>query len=167
MNRHEFEVRYSERQIRRSTWAYIRMTLDRELNWFWRTAALAGLLLWCWLLIYGSSPLMVWVIAAIAGCLVLFLVVAWHTYIRHSIERLSRMKTPVARVVADDDQLTLTSDLGTASMPWATFTEWLDGPGAIYLKAGRGAMINLPTDGVDERALRFIRERIAANQPAR
>lgn len=69
MNRHEFEVHYSEAQIRRSTWAYVRMTLAR-----------------------------------------------------------------------------------------------LDDPDAIYLKAGKGAMIKLPIEGVDARALQFIRERIAAHR---
>jgi len=38
-------------------------------------------------------------------------------------------------------------------------------PDAIYLQAGKGSMINLPTDGVDGLALQFIRARIAASQP--
>jgi len=41
----------------------------------------------------------------------------------------------------------------------------MDGPEAIYLKAGRGSLINLPIDGVDARALQFIRDRISAQQP--
>lgn len=166
MNRHEFEVHYSEAQIRRSTWTYVRLMLGRELSWLWRIAAVATLVLWCWLLIYARNRLMVWLIPVVVGCLVVFLVAAWRAYIRHSLERLSRMKNPVARVIADDEQLTITSDLGSSTLPWTTFTEWIDGPDSIYLKAGKGAMINLPIDGVAQGALQFIRARIAAQRPA-
>jgi len=34
----------------------------------------------------------------------------------------------------------------------------------LYLKAGKGEMVNLPIEGVDARAVQFIRERIAANR---
>jgi len=165
MNRHEFEVRYSAAQVRRATWAYVRKSLGKAMKWSgW--LAFGGLLaMWCWLLIDGVTGVMVWVIPGIIGTFVLFLLIVWQVHISHSLDTLSRMKSPVARVVADDENLSITTDLGSSTMPWTTFTEWIDVPGAIYLKAGKGAMISLPIDGVDTSALQFIRERIAAYQP--
>lgn len=158
MNRHEFEVRYSQAQIRRATWAYVRKTLGKAMKWSgW--LAFGGLLgVWCWLLIDGVTSVMVWVIPG-------FIVTVWQVHISHSLDTLSRMKRPVARVVADDEGLSVTTDLGSSTMPWTTFTEWIDVPDAIYLKAGKRAMVSLPIDGVDARALQLIRERIAAGQP--
>jgi hypothetical protein len=163
MNRHEFEARYSEAQIRRSTWAYVRITLRRGLGWQWRLGMCALALVWAWLAINAAKSWAVWIVLVILASFALFLAVAWQIYIRNSLERLSRMKVPVARVVADDDNLAINSDIGSATLPWTAFTEAIDGPGAIYLRAGKGAMINLPIDGVDPRAVQFIRERIAAN----
>ena len=165
MNRHEFEVRYSEALIRRTTWTYFRMSVGRALKWSgW--LMLTGLLaVWCWLLIDRVTGVMVWMIPAVIGTAALFLVTAWKVHIDHSLERLSRMKSPVVRVVADDENLSMSSDFGSSTTPWTAFTEWMDGPEAIYLKAGRGSLINLPIDGVDARALQFIRDRISAQQP--
>jgi hypothetical protein len=119
------------------------------------------------LFLFDPTSIWVWVLPVFIGSSALVLVIAWRAHISHSIERLSRMKNPVARVVADDDNLSISSELGSSILPWSTMTEWLDGPGALYLKAGKGAMINLPVEGVDVSALQFIRERVTAHQRGR
>lgn len=165
MNRHEFQVHYSEAQIRRTSWAYFRMMLRRVMNesgWLFLGMVVV---VWLFLLLTGGVGMVFWVVPAMIGSFVLFLLTAWQAHIRHGLERLSRMKSPVVSVVADEETLSIRSDLGATVMPWTAFTDWVDGPDAIYLQAGKGSMINLPTDGVDARALQFIRERIAASQP--
>jgi len=166
MNRHEFDVRYSESQIRRSTWAYVRISVRRQMNWTGWVAVVVLPVLCAWLFLFDPTSIWVWVLPVIIGSLAVFLAMAWHNYIRDSLERLSHMKTPVARVVADDESLSIASDLGSSVLPWSAFTDCFDGPGALYLKAGKSAMLNLPTEGVDERALQFIRERIGATAEA-
>ena len=165
MNRHEFDVHYSESQIRRSTWAYVRISVHRAMKWTGWLVVLVLPIFCAWLFRFDPTSMWVWVLPAIIGSFAVFLVATWRNYIRDSVDRLSRMKNPVARIVVDEENLSISSDLGSTVLPWSTFTEWLDGPGALYLKSGKGAMINLPTAGVDDRALQFIRERITTHQP--
>ncbi len=161
MSIHEFEVRFDARQIRRTTWAYVRIRIARQLKWYDRLVLLAIPFVWLWLFFESPHCWMVWLIAAIACSFVFFMAIAWTMHIRHHLERLALMKVPVAKISTDDAAITLTSDLGSATMPWTTLTGTADGPEALYLESGKGVFVTLPTGGVDPAALQFIRERVA------
>lgn len=166
MAAYQFDVRYSESQLRSAVRTLYRYILRQQIDWK-LFVALGLIVLALWL--HGTRPGLQWyewMLAGVAAFACAFLILLYRAHLRQSLERLRAMKEPVARFCVTEDSLTVTSDLGSSTMPWTTFTAALDAPGSLLLVVGRTAMITVPTAGVDAAALEFIRAKVNRPQGA-
>jgi hypothetical protein len=78
-----------------------------------------------------------------------------------SLDRLHRMKRPIAKFVATEEALTVSTELGASTAPWTNWTGISEHPGFWLLRTSPGAALTLPIGGVAVEALAFIRRKVA------
>lgn len=70
------------------------------------------------------------------------------------------MTSPQARFVFADNDVTLVSELGSATIPWASIREIWEFPDFWLILLSRAQFITLPIAGVGEDTRAFIRGKI-------
>ncbi|HPF58702.1 MAG TPA: YcxB family protein [Candidatus Competibacteraceae bacterium] len=164
MTTFEFEITYSEPQVRRAVRAFYGFILKRELDW--KLYLALGLVI-TGLILRSRGDRIGWFEWSLCGVLVsgtLFFFMMYRVHLQQSLERLYQMQTRIVRFHAQDDSLTVASDLGSSTVPWSTFTSMLDRPDCLILGVRKTAMIMIPKPEVDTAALDFIRTRVAGHR---
>jgi hypothetical protein len=68
-------------------------------------------------------------VGALLGVLVAFAIILYRTYLRQSLGRLRRMKTAAGHILVTDETLTVSTDLGSGTLPWSSFVGMSEHPG--------------------------------------
>ena len=76
------------------------------------------------------------------------------------------MQVPMARFTLNDAELSMASELGSATIPWPLIVEIWEFPGLWLLLLSRSYFVTLPTDGVPAPALEFMRAKMITQQHA-
>ena len=84
---------------------------------------------------------------------------------RSTVGRIRRMQVPMSRFTLNDMELSVASELGTATIPWALIVEVWEFPELWLLLLSKSYFVTLPTDGVPASALAFIRGKVKAAHP--
>ena len=92
-----------------------------------------------------------------------FLAVVYVSHLRNTMGRFRQMRTPEATFGYDEQQFTITSELGSTTMPWSAITEVWRFPRFWLLLFSRSQFVTLPLDCLDEQARAFITRK--TNEP--
>jgi hypothetical protein len=160
---HEFTVSYTEDIARRSVRALCGRTIRRR-HLQWKFAA-AFLLLTAALVLGHSGRGVTWLdgaAASLLAVLILFAVFLYRAYIQRSLDRLHRMKTPVGYFVLTDATLTVTSDLGSYTVPWREFVDLSEHADFWLLNTSADASLTIPIHDVSPEAREYLRQKIAS-----
>ena len=163
---HDFVARYSE-EIGRH--AVRRFLLRRLREWFdlklcLVLAALGGYL--CWLVWKGNRSWWVGLMAAAIILIPIAVLAVYAAHWSHTVGRIRRMQVPMSRFTLNDTELSVASELGTATIPWPLIVEVWEFPELWLLLLSKNYFVTLPTDGVPASALAFIRAKVKSAHPA-
>jgi hypothetical protein len=157
---YEFTVTYTEDIVRRSVHVVCIRVIRRLFDWKLCTAALVTIV--CLVLSHSSHELS-WLEGAVGtllGTLVGFAIILYRTRLRQSLGRLRRMKTATGHFLVTDETLTVSTDLGSSTVPWATFAGMSEHADFWLLNTTPNAGLTLPTGSISPEALQFIRNKI-------
>ena len=156
----EASVRYSEPVLRRAVRTFMMRRLMKGFGLL-GLVALALLLTSEAALIAGGDRS--WSVGLFGGVLLLVVVwiaAVWRAHLRNTIGALRRMRAPEARFTLHDTDLTIQSDRGSATMPWSTIEEVWELPRCWLFFTAPNQFFTLPTDGLSQEMLAFIRSKV-------
>jgi hypothetical protein len=156
---HQIDVRYTEPLVRAAVNAFFWRTLRRRFGLSGVFALVVTLIALGFLVLGGDRS---WVVG-FAGACVLFVVLVFAAgYIAHyrnTTGRLERMARPEARFVFTDADLSVTSDVGSASLAWSSVREVWAFPKFWLFLLSRSQFLTLPIEGAGEDVLALIRSK--------
>jgi Na+/melibiose symporter-like transporter len=106
-----------------------------------------------------------WLVGVLGTSVVMAVGVTIATFtvrLRDSLATLARMPSRTAELVADDDRLCVTSEIGSLSMPWADVREVWRYADFWILVFTRRRVATLPLATLNSEARAFIAERVRA-----
>ncbi|CAK0766659.1 hypothetical protein CCP4SC76_4570007 [Gammaproteobacteria bacterium] len=106
-----------------------------------------------------------WLAGAISGAtavLILLLIGLYLFHYRQGMAKLSRMGQPHAVLQLTESELLVSSQAGSFSVPWATFTDLWQFADFWLLIIGKGQFMTLPLADLTDEAQTFIASRIGA-----
>ncbi len=122
---HQVDVRYSETLARQAVRAFYWRTLRERFGWSGILAFIVSLAALVFLVLGGDRS---WIVGAVGACLlfvVLAFVAGYIAHHRNTVGRLRRMTNPQARLVFGDRDVSISSDLGSATLLWDVGTRGL------------------------------------------
>lgn len=152
----ETRLRYSEPLLREAVRAFFFRAVLRQLGipFFVVTAMLIAILVF--LISQHDRGWMVGFLIAFVMLTGVFLTAVYVAHFRNTIGKFHQMRTPEATFSFDEQQFTLASDLGSATMPWSAITEVWRHPRFWLLLFSRSQFVTLPLDCLDDQAQAFI-----------
>jgi hypothetical protein len=156
----EASVRYSEPVLRRAVRTFMMRRLIKGLGPL-GLAALALLLMGEVALIAAGDRS--WSIGLFGGVLlfvVLWIAAVWQAHLRNTIGALRRMRAPEASFTLHETDLTIRSDRGAATIPWSAIEEVWELPRCWLFFTAPNQFFTLPTDGLSQEMLAFIRSKV-------
>ena len=163
----ETKLRYSEPLLREAVRFFVRRSLVRGLGF-------GSLVAIC--LVMGGVALQIangdrgWFVGAMVSFLVfvcVFLALIYVAHFRNTIGRFREMRNPEATLSLHEAHFTVTSELGSATMPWSSITEIWHHPRFWLILFSRSQFSTLPLDCLSEEARAFItRKTQRGQQPA-
>ena len=152
----ETHLRFSEPLLREAVRAFVFRALIRQLgvSFFIVVALLIATL--ALLISQHDRGWMVGFLIATVLFVGVFLATVYIAHLRNTIGRFRQMRTPEATFGYDEQQFTLTSELGSSTMPWSAITEVWRHPRFWLLLFSRSQFVTLPLDCLDEQAQTFI-----------
>ena len=85
---------------------------------------------------------------------------------RHGMDKLRRMGQPHAVLELTASEVRVSSDAGSFSMPWSTFSGLWRFPDFWLLIIGRGQFMTLPLADLSDEAQSFISSRVGSKRPS-
>jgi YcxB-like protein len=156
---HQVDVRYSEALVRQAVRAFYWRTLRERFGWPGILAFIVSLAALVFLVLGGDRS---WIVGAVGACLLFVVLVFLAGYIAHhrnTVGRLRRMTNPQARLVFSDRDVSISSELGSATMLWDAVREVWAFPGFWLFLLSRSSFFTFPTEGVAEDVLAFVRSK--------
>lgn len=151
---------YSEPLLRRVVFAFWRRTVGIGLP---LVLVGLGISIAVGAYFYGMN----WFLALVASLVILgtlLIVAIFITHYRHTLARFRRLKAPTATLVADCEQLTVTSDLGSSTIAWRVISEVWQFPEFWLVMFSRSQFMTLPLEGLSSELREFILERVAESR---
>ena len=115
---YHFEVKYSEAVARAAVRATMIRSIKKRLDWK-RQSFLAFTVA---VLIYSFAKYgFTWIDTAIGSVYlfgIVFLIILYRNAVRQSIARLRKMKSPVGQFNLTEDTFTVSTELGSSTLPW-------------------------------------------------
>jgi ABC-type transport system involved in multi-copper enzyme maturation permease subunit len=87
------------------------------------------------------------------GVFIAMIYVAHH---RNTLGKFRQMRNPEATFAYDEESICLTSELGSATLPWSSVTEVWRHPRFWLLLFSPSQFVTLPLDCIDEKTQAFI-----------
>jgi hypothetical protein len=137
---------------------------------FWRRTVGVGFLI-TWALLSCVLAFQVWLgdrswfIGALGAILLLGFLLAFLIYVvplRKGLARLRAMGVPTATFSLQDDSFTISSELGTTTLPWSAIAEVRRYPSFWLLLFSKTRFATIPLASVPAEAQAFILSRVAA-----
>jgi hypothetical protein len=152
----ETQLRFSEPLLREAVRAFVFRAVIRQLgiSFFIVVAVLIAFV--AFLISRHDRGWMVGFLIATVLFVGVSLAFVYVAHFRNTIGRFRQMRTPEATFGYDEQQVTFTSELGSATMPWSAITEVWRYPRFWLLLFSRSQFVTLPLDCLDEQAQAFI-----------
>ena len=159
-------MRYSEEIAREAVRRFLARRLRELFDVKFRIAAVVAIGTLCWLLWTGNRS---WLVGAVATLLVLVpvaLLAVYAAHWRNTVVRIRQMQVPMARCRLSDTELTIASELGSATIPWTLILEIWQFQRVWLLLISPSYFVTLPTDGIPAAALEFMRTKVTHRNSA-
>jgi len=151
-------LEYDERLLRRAAFAFWRRTTGlRTLV----AAAISAIALG-YLVCAGNRSWVVGMLGTGLAIAFLLMVAVYQVHYRRAIAKFRAMGEPRAMLRADDAGFTLSSSIGTSTLPWSAISEVWQFPGFWLLLFSRSQFSTLPTDNISPEMQELIVSRVAA-----
>lgn len=98
--------------------------------------------------------------AGLLVCVGLLVAAVWLAHLRGTLARLRAMDPPEATLLFNEDALVMTSNMGSAAVPWSRFSEMWELPDFWMLILAANQFITLPRQGVPEEAFALMRSKV-------
>jgi hypothetical protein len=159
---YEVDVRYTEAMVREAVRAFYWRTLQQ---WFGWSGALAFLLTLAALGFVFAAGDRSWFVGLVGACLLFVLTIialGYGAHYRSTTGRFRRMRNPQARFVFSESDLSMISELGSATVPWSSVREAWMFPTFWLILLSRSSFVTLPIETVGEDVRALIRRKVAA-----
>lgn len=156
---HQVDVRYSETLARQAVRAFYGRTLRQRFGWSGAVAFIVTLAALVFLVLGGDRS---WIVGAVGMCLVFVVLVLLAGYIAHrrnTVGYFRRMADPRARLVFGETDLSIASELGSATLAWDSVREVWVFPRFWLFLLSRSSFFTLPTEGISDDVLAFVRSK--------
>jgi len=153
---HHMTLRYSESLLRLAVRSFVFRAITRQFGTalFLAITVLFGLTIY--LLVRNDRSWLVGFLSATILFAVGFIVAVFLAHYRNTIGRFRQMRSPEATLAYDEQLFTLTSELGSATMPWSAITEVWRYPRYWLLVFSPSQFVTLPIDCLDQNTKDFI-----------
>jgi YcxB-like protein len=152
----EIKLRYSEPLLREAVRAFVFRTIIRGFGLrFFVACAMVGCCI-AYLLAHGDRS---WVVGALASTLLfvgVFFLIIYRAHYCNTVGRYRQMRVPEASLAYTEEQFTLTSEMGSATLPWSAITEVWRYPRFWLILFSRSQFSTLPIDCLDAETRAFI-----------
>ncbi len=147
---------YTPALIRRSTWAFVCRSFGKG------GFVALGLVVVAGAYLVASQPgtLQTGIICGAAGVLSLLVVGSYFLHYRQGIAKLQRMGKPHAVIELTDAEFRVSSQAGTFSTPWSTFSALWQFKDFWLLIIGTNQFMTLPLDDLSPEVKAFISSRV-------
>ena len=156
---HQVDVRYTEPLVREAVNAFYWRTLQRRFGWSGWVALVVTAVAFGVLVLGGDRS---WVVgftgAAILFVLLIFLA-GYVAHYRNTTRRLARMAKPEARFVFTGQDVSISSDAGSATLAWTSIREVWAFPAFWLFLLSRSQFVTMPLEGVGDDVLALIRSK--------
>jgi len=125
------------------------------------TFSAAGVLYCGYLIGFGKNRLFTAFVTVTFICLLLWIAFLWRAHLRNTLGKFRFVKTSESTFTLTADDLSVSADSGVAvTLPWSYFKEIWDCKDCWLLLVTPNDFMTLPTHGVSNEALNFIRSKI-------
>jgi hypothetical protein len=156
---HQVHVRYSEALARAAVRAFYWRTLSRGLGLLGLLGFAMSLANLGFLILAGDRSWLVGFVGATLFFLLLLVPVGYIIHYRNAVRRYRRMTNPQAQFMFADSDLSIASELGSATLLWDAVREVWAFPRFWLILLSRSSFLTLPTEGVGEDVLAFVRSK--------
>lgn len=154
-----FRVRYNEAMLRAAVRAFVLHRLGGKTLLL--TFSAAGVLYCGYLIGFGKDRLFTAFVTVTFICLLLWIAFLWRAHLRNTLGKFRFVKTSESTFTLTADDLSVLADSGVAvTLPWSYFNEIWDCKDCWLLLLTPNDFMTLPTHGVSNEALKFIRSKI-------
>ncbi len=154
---HQVDVRYTQALARAAVRAFYWRTLRQGFGWLGLVAFAVSASALGFLVLAGDRS---WFVGFTGACLlIVVLIVAWGyvAHFRSTTARFKRLSEPSGRFVFRDADFTVTSDAGSATLPWTSVREVWAFPRFWLFLLSRSQFLTLPIEGIGDDVLAFVR----------
>ena len=153
---HEVKIRYTEPLVREAVRAFVLRTLFKRLGTGFFVAIALEATITIWLVSQGDRSWVVGVFGAAFIFVAFFPMVVYVAHYRNTIGKFRQMKVPEGTIIYNEEQFTLESELGSATLPWSAITEVWRYPRFWLILFGPAQFATLPLDCLDPATQAFI-----------
>jgi hypothetical protein len=154
-----FRVRYNEAMLRATVRAFVLHRVGGKTLLL--TLSAAGVLYCGYLIGFGKDRLFAAFVTVTFICLPLWVAFLWRAHLGNTLGKFRLMTTPESTFTLTGDSLSVLINNGAgATLPWSYFQEIWDCKDCWLLLLAPNDFITLPTRGVPDEALNFIRSKI-------
>jgi len=153
---HRATLKYSERLVAQAVRLYWRKTVGFGLL----VAVTIMIAFLGWRLVDGDRSWVVGLGAAVVLLGVFMPVTVYVVHYRNSISKFREMSQPVAELVADEDTITISSDLGSSSLKWELVKEVWRFETLWLLLFSKSQFVTLPLEDLPGPLQAFILDRV-------
>ena len=153
-----------------ATLIYSEPLLRKAVSVFWRrtvglsflfallfTASSLAVLIW-----YGDRAWLVGVVGAILFLAIALALLVYFVHRHNALAKFRAMGAPTASLTIDHASLTMTSELGSTTLPWSSVKEIWQYPSFWLLFFSKGQFVTLPLASVPAEMRAFILGRVSA-----
>jgi hypothetical protein len=152
-----YQVLYTEPMLRRAVRLFGWRSAIRRRGWLWLAAIARSLAAGRW------SRELSWVFGVNLAAIVvvpLFFLALWRAHFVKTVGRFRSMVSPFVEVIFRDQDITISSDLGSTTLPWTRFIDVWEMPEFWMMFLAPNQFITLPVANLSKEALAFLRARL-------
>ena len=156
----QFTVKYSEAIARAAVRETMIRSIKKKLDW-----KRQGLLVFtAAVLIYSFTKYGLTWIDTVIGSVYLFgfvfLIILYRNSVRQSISCLRKMKVPTGQFTLTEENLTVSTELGSSTLPWSSIESLSEQDGFWLLYISPTSALTVPIATIETTALDFLRQKI-------
>lgn len=113
---------------------------------------------------HGERSWVIGVIGSLIDFVGMFFAIIDVAHFRNTVGRFRQMRVPEATLSCSEDQFTLPSELGSATLPWSSVTEVWRHPHFWLILFSRSQFSTLPLDFLNDQTRAFIHARLSGER---
>lgn len=160
-----YTVTYTETMVRSAvrTFVWRRGIVGHKGLWF---AEIVLVTLFFWLLARGDRGWEVGLFGAILLAPPTLIMAAWLAHYRNTVGKFRSMQRPIANVTIGPNVLAMTSELGSAEIPWSSLTEIWDCSTYWMLFTAASQFFTIPIETISTEERDFVKSKIGSSREA-